>query len=174
MSQDHLNLLFAALLGVFCYFIHKLIKRYIPTNSSLSSIRLQHSSYSSLRKESLLTKGSKVISVPNEWSDFSVGPIEGFLENKNKEVSEVPIVADVLSGRSKVCFGVIIPFDPKILEALLKLDPFERYSLVTSINAVEAEDYIFSKAKSYPGSSLFKPARPSQELRSILQSKGYL
>lgn len=121
------------------------------------------------RRETLFSVGNKVIVIPNEWSDPLVGFIEGFLETKNGP-SDVPVVKDLLTDKLYNAFGLVIPYSPEILEALLKLDPFERYSLATSQTSASANDYVFGKQKRYLGSQTHRPSQLAEDLRAKVKS----
>lgn len=81
--------------------------------------------------------GAPVIIVPNEWGN----PVVGF----GKEIMEIGssavlVVENYLTGEDVVCGGVRMDYSRQKLEALLKLDPYERWA-VLAVNTVGHENY---------------------------------
>lgn len=71
-----------------------------------------------------------VIVVGNEWND----PIIGFglsIEHVSKARTPMLVVRDYLNGDDVLTFGVIRPFTNQLYRAIKKLDPFERWVLIS-------------------------------------------
>lgn len=83
--------------------------------------------------------GAMVICCSNERQELSVGTIVDFQH-------ELPIINDVITGQ-KVMSGLTIPYSKEMLTALMKLDPFERWSLLVARKVYSADEYIFNKNK---------------------------
>lgn len=124
------------------------------------------------RQKNFLHVGSKVIGVPNEWQDFTVGEIHSFLETASGPCLDAPLIQDEISGELSGG-GITIPYTPEILNALIKLDPFERWSLLVASHALSKDQYIFDKKKVYEGSEPSK-VHTSEELVAILGKKGLI
>lgn len=85
-------------------------------------------------------EGDVIIGVPNEWMPMCVGPIVRFFEKG----SRVPVVMDWVAGKEVLCFSPVVRYNIENLRALCKLNPFERYSLVSGFNP------IYQKEKAQP------------------------
>lgn len=95
------------------------------------------------RYETLLAKGNKVISLSNEWHEMVVGVIRDYGPHN------IPVIWDCVSGEEVIYLGIVIPYSEEMLNALAKLNPFERYSIAASHAAFSSESYIFDKKKVY-------------------------
>lgn len=92
-----------------------------------------------LRMKGFLHIGAMVISCSNEWQELSVGKIVDFQH-------DLPIIDDVITGQ-RIMGGLTIPYSKEMLHALMKLDPFERWSLLVARKVYSADEYIFNKKK---------------------------
>lgn len=88
--------------------------------------------------------GKKIIACPNEWEDMVIGVIECYM-NHNGDLSSIPVVKDVLTGRTLIVFSPFVPYSRGMLGALLKLNPLQRYSVIIGRHAHSADQYIFDK-----------------------------
>lgn len=74
--------------------------------------------------------GTPVIVVTNEWSD----PVIGFVTDATTlgaGEAPFPVVTDAVTDEPFVCFGHLVNFSESTLKALLSLNPYERWELVT-------------------------------------------
>jgi hypothetical protein len=86
--------------------------------------------------------GNKIISISNEWSDPYIG-IGLRIEYFSK--TEVPFLvsANAITGEEHIHFGKIISFTPQNLAALMVLNPYERWSLLTGQKiSIEPKDEV--------------------------------
>lgn len=123
--------------------------------------------YENIRKIEQETKqkgylhiGSTVIMLSNEWEELTVGKIVGFEEKFN-----TPCIFDEVS-ETNVWGTTILPYDAQMLNALLKLNPFERWNLVSNKSIYRANQYNWQKNKK----SEFDP----NETIQILSKKGLI
>ena len=118
-------------------FITKLIYRFFKNeieNEVISQVRQQKEASVTLKQESELTYskhliGHPVICVSNEWKN----PVIGFVTEiklVSKALCPLPVIYDELTGTSLICFGVVYEYTEQRMNALLTLDPFERWSLM--------------------------------------------
>lgn len=120
---------------------------------------------SNLEKEALLKEGSLFIGCPNEWMDFVIGPVKYFGPH------DVPMVEDILTGKIMGCPMRLIPYSKEILSVLVRLNPYERYCLITSSHCTSAAQYIFDKPVSLEDSNSLTS---SEILEAKFKSAGLL
>lgn len=80
--------------------------------------------------------GKPVICVGNEWEDLVIGivtDIDFITQAKNP----IPIVKDILTGKEFITFAKVMPFTMQRFNALVKLDPYERWSVIDNQNSFE-------------------------------------
>lgn len=84
------------------------------------------------RNAAFLRIGDPIIVVGNEWENLIVGFV---VDVDLITAAQQPafIVKDYLSGTTCMTFGEVIDFSNQRLNALLKLDPFERWSLISKM-----------------------------------------
>lgn len=109
-----------------------------------------------IRESELIPVGSKVISIGNEWEEMIVGTIRGYER-------ELPIVFDELSQEEFLCFSVTVPYHDGLLNALLKLNPYERFALITG----GKHNYIFDKKTDEEHRKILDPDEIHQRLKSF-------
>jgi len=89
--------------------------------------------------------GSKGIYIPNEWVDPAFFVIT-HAEYITQAAHPVYGYKNVLTGeKGYALMGTILPADEKMVKAILKLDPFERWNICTSRNTLSN-----MWSKSYP------------------------
>lgn len=74
--------------------------------------------------------GTPVIVVTNEWSD----PVIGFVTDATTlgtGEAPFPVVTDAVTDEPLICFGHLVNFSESTLKALLSLNPYEQWELVT-------------------------------------------
>lgn len=78
--------------------------------------------------------GKPVIVISNEWKDPLVGVLihlEAIPHADATVKTHLPVVIDAFSGQEFYTYGIIRPFSPKLLKAICKLDPDERWMLAS-------------------------------------------
>lgn len=101
-----------------------------------------------LRMKNFLHPGGEVLVVSNEWESGNLlhGKVVGF----DAKFTDLPMVKDYRTGEVFFCSGLVVPYHPELHAALKKLNPFERYSMLTARGVNSAESYIFDKNKIEP------------------------
>lgn len=74
--------------------------------------------------------GNMVICVSNEWEDMVVGHVTRY-EYINENSSSMLVVKDLITDQEYIIVGIIVHYSSKVLSALCKLDPFERYAILS-------------------------------------------
>lgn len=80
--------------------------------------------------------GMKGIFIPNEWVDPNFFTITGSVYiSKGSQLAHT--YTDALTGEEGIALiGTVLPADEKMVKAILKLDPFERWNLCSSKNTL--------------------------------------
>lgn len=80
--------------------------------------------------------GMKGIFIPNEWVDPNFFTITGSMYiSQGSQI--VHTYVDALTGKEGMALiGTVLPADEKMVKAILKLDPFERWNLCSSKNTL--------------------------------------
>ena len=80
--------------------------------------------------------GMKGIFIPNEWVDPNFFTITGSMYiSQGSQI--VHTYVDALTGKEGIALiGTVLPADEKMVKAVLKLDPFERWNMCSSKNTL--------------------------------------
>lgn len=81
--------------------------------------------------EAQLLIGKPVIFIPNEWEEMVVGIVE---EIDTSKYSPIVTVFDYISNEHRTFIGFPFAYNTQRLHAFLKLDPYERFSIVYGRN----------------------------------------
>lgn len=84
------------------------------------------------RDELITLVGRPVICIGNEWET----PVVGFvleIDSVGQNYEPLPVVQDYVSGRAVMCFGHIKLYSDQLFNALVQLNPAERWVLVSDI-----------------------------------------
>jgi hypothetical protein len=88
-------------------------------------------------------KGKLFISISNEWVPLLLVEI---IDYHIKGSSILPIIKDIRTQEVFLGFSKLIPYSEAMLSILLKLDPFQRYSVTTGIDITNKSLILEKKA----------------------------
>lgn len=77
--------------------------------------------------------GKPVIGISNEWENPVIGTVIG-IEFITQAQQPIPIVRCAITGKEFITFSKVMPFTMQRFEALMKLNPYERWCLVDNQN----------------------------------------
>lgn len=80
--------------------------------------------------------GKAVIGVSNEWENPLIGTVIK-LEMITRANQPIPVVRCAVTGKEFITFCKVMPFTMQRFEALMKLNPYERWCLVDNQNEFE-------------------------------------
>jgi len=107
--------------------------------------------------------GKPVIGFSNEWENIVVGVVTD-LQFISKAQKPIPVVFNYLTGKEQLVICKLMPFTEQRLKALIKLDPYERWCLISPSNKPYRVNDITKKPKLYTEEEIFQ----------ILENKGFL
>lgn len=101
-----------------------------------------------------------VIHVPNEWQDMTIATVMSFENDRGTKT----FLYDVIDQHPCFILGEPIPYTRQMLDALLKLDPFERWILCLPKELKPTERWEKEKSKTLT---------PPEEIYRILETRDW-
>lgn len=79
------------------------------------------------------------ITISNEWNRLCLVKVVDFDKN-------IPIVIDLYTGKTFLCFSILKPFNSEVLKIVKTLNPYERYSLISKFDSILDKPILIDKS----------------------------